>query len=100
VAPVSVPHALVHPVEPVIDQVTPVGLAPANKTNVAPVPTMVFPGTIVTKALGNVWLVHPVANVSPNDNAMRAYAITLRHIACELLVLPIFVSTVINLQKH
>ena len=75
-----------------MDQVTPVGLAPANMVKVAPVPTIVFPGTIDTKAFGKglLLLVHPVANVSPNDSAMRAYAIALRHIPRELSVLPIF----------
>jgi hypothetical protein len=55
-------------------QVTPVGLAPAYITKVAPVPTVVLPGAIVTKALGRFLLLHPVANVSPKDNAMIAHA--------------------------
>ena len=72
VAPDRVPQPVpVQPVPPEIDQVTPVGLAPANSTNVAPVPTIVFPGTIVTKAFGPVkpLLLHPV-EMMHRPNAM------------------------------
>ena len=77
-------------------QLTPVGLAPANSTNVAPVPTIVFPGTIVTKAFGPVkpLLLHPVANVSPNDSAAIANATKRREILREVFVLSMFFFTV------
>src|SRR5215472_1170502 len=73
-------------------QVTPFGLAEVYIVNVAPVPTVVFPGTIETKASASLGLLHPPVNMSPSESIATATA--MRRPLSETLVLPISVSTV------
>src|SRR5215469_13356239 len=72
-------------------QVTPLGLADVYMVKVAPVPTVVLPGTMRTKASASVGLLQPPVNISPKESIATPTA--MRRRLGETLVLPISVST-------